>query len=87
MLVVKGKACLRGFGLENFKLKIGKIEIVLEELVIENKSVILLIEIGNKNVNEDLRLKYCYLDLRFLNVYEIFKLCSEVVLIVCNVLV
>lgn len=87
MLVVKGKVCLRGFGLENFKLKMGKIEIVLEELVIENKSVILLIEIGNKNVNEDLRLKYCYLDLRFLNVYEIFKLCSEVVLIICNILV
>lgn len=87
MLVVKGKVCLRGFGLENFKLKMGKIEIVLEELVIENKSVILLIEIGNKNVNEDLCLKYCYLDLCFLNVYEIFKLCSEVVLIICNILV
>lgn len=87
MLVVKGKVCLRGVGLENFKLKMGKIEIVLEELIIENKSVILLIEIGNKYVNEDLRLKYCYLDLRFFNFYEIFKLRSEVVLIICNILV
>ncbi|MCQ2779572.1 aspartate--tRNA ligase, partial [Helicobacter pylori] len=76
----------RGPGLENPKLKTGKIEIVLEELVIENKSATPPIEIGNKNVNEDLRLKYRYLDLRSLSAYEIFKLRSEVALITRNVL-
>ncbi|GAA8356186.1 aspartate--tRNA ligase [Helicobacter pylori] len=86
VLVAKGKARLRGPGLENPKLKTGKIEIVLEELVIENKSATPPIEIGNKNVNEDLRLKYRYLDLRSLNAYEIFKLRSEVALIARNAL-
>ncbi|WP_367696225.1 aspartate--tRNA ligase [Helicobacter pylori] len=86
VLVAKGRVRLRGVGLENPKLKTGKIEIVLEELVIENKSATPPIEIGNKNVNEDLRLKYRYLDLRSLNAYEIFKLRSEVALIARNTL-
>ncbi len=86
VLVAKGKTRLRGPGLENPKLKTGKIEIVLEELVIENKSATPPIEIGNKNVNEDLRLKYRYLDLRSLNAYEIFKLRSEVALTARNAL-
>ncbi|GAA7368208.1 aspartate--tRNA ligase [Helicobacter pylori] len=86
VLVAKGKARLRGAGLENPKLKTGKIEIVLEELVIENKSATPPIEIGNKSVNEDLRLKYRYLDLRSLSAYEIFKLRSEVALITRNTL-
>ncbi|KHL76876.1 aspartate--tRNA ligase [Helicobacter pylori] len=86
VLVAKGKARLRGVGLENPKLKTGKIEIVLEELVIENKSATPPIEIGNKHVNEDLRLKYRYLDLRSPNSYEIFKLRSEVALIARNTL-
>ncbi|WP_120829439.1 aspartate--tRNA ligase [Helicobacter pylori] len=86
VLVAKGRVRLRGVGLENPKLKTGKIEIVLEELVIENKSATPPIEIGNKNVNEDLRLKYRYLDLRSLNAYEIFKLRSEVALITRNTL-
>ncbi|EMG97442.1 aspartate--tRNA ligase [Helicobacter pylori GAM120Ai] len=86
VLVAKGKARLRGAGLENPKLKTGKIEIVLEELVIENKSATPPIEIGNKHVNEDLRLKYRYLDLRSPNSYEIFKLRSEVALIARNTL-
>ncbi len=86
VLVAKGKVRLRGTGLENPKLKTGKIEIVLEELVIENKSATPPIEIGNKNVNEDLRLKYRYLDLRSLSAYEIFKLRSEVALITRNTL-
>ncbi|MGL2397403.1 aspartate--tRNA ligase [Helicobacter pylori] len=86
VLVAKGNVRLRGVGLENPKLKTGKIEIVLEELVIENKSATPPIEIGNKSVNEDLRLKYRYLDLRSLNAYEIFKLRSEVALIARNTL-
>ncbi|MFP6210206.1 aspartate--tRNA ligase [Helicobacter pylori] len=86
VLVAKGRVRLRGAGLENPKLKTGKIEIILEELVIENKSATPPIEIGNKSVNEDLRLKYRYLDLRSLNACEIFKLRSEVALIARNTL-
>ncbi|WP_104713488.1 aspartate--tRNA ligase [Helicobacter cetorum] len=86
VLVAKGKVRLRGEGLENPKLKSGKIEVVLEDLVIENKSATPPIEIGDKNVNEDLRLKYRYLDLRSKESYEVFKLRSDVALATRNVL-
>ncbi|AFI06074.1 aspartate--tRNA ligase [Helicobacter cetorum] len=86
VLVATGKVRLRGQGLENPKLKTGKIEVVLEDLVVENKSATPPIEIGDKSVNEDLRLKYRYLDLRSKESYEVFKLRSEVALIARNVL-
>ncbi|AFI04602.1 aspartate--tRNA ligase [Helicobacter cetorum] len=86
VLVAKGKVRLRGEGLENPKLRSGKIEVVLEDLVIENKSATPPIEIGDKSVNEDLRLKYRYLDLRSKESYEVFKLRSDVALATRNVL-
>ncbi|WP_104761783.1 aspartate--tRNA ligase [Helicobacter cetorum] len=86
VLVAKGKVRLRGAGLENPKLKTGKIEVVLEDLVVENKSATPPIEIGDKSVNEDLRLKYRYLDLRSKESYEVFKLRSDVALATRNVL-
>jgi aspartyl-tRNA synthetase len=78
VLKVKGLVRLRGEGLENPKLKTGKIEVVAEEIVIENKSEILPFQIGDKSVNEELRLKYRYLDLRDLNSLNIFILRSKV---------
>ena len=78
VLKVKGLVRLRGEGLENPKLKTGKIEVVAEEIVIENKSEILPFQIGDKSVNEELRLKYRYLDLRDPNSLNIFILRSKV---------
>ncbi|AZV46713.1 aspartate--tRNA ligase [Nautilia sp. PV-1] len=78
VLKVKGLVRLRGEGLENPKLKTGKIEVVAEEIIIENKSEVLPFQIGDKSVNEELRLKYRYLDLRDPNSLNTFILRSKV---------
>ena len=78
VLKVKGLVRFRGEGLENPKLKTGKIEVVAEEIIIENKSEVLPFQIGDKNVNEELRLKYRYLDLRDPKSLNIFVLRSKV---------
>jgi len=78
VIKVKGNVRLRGEGLENPKLKTGKIEIVAEDIIIENKSDTLPFQIGDKSVNEELRLKYRYLDLRDLNTLNTFVLRSKV---------
>ena len=77
VLIAKGKIRARGEGLENPKLKTGMIEVVLESLMIENKSPTPPIAIGDENVNEELRLKYRYLDLRSPKAYNIFKIRSD----------
>lgn len=86
VLLAKGKVRARGEGLENPKLKTGKIEVVLDELIIENKSLTPPFSVGETNVNEELRLKYRYLDLRSLKNFEIFKLRSEVTIAARNTL-
>ena len=78
VLIIKGKVRARGEGLENPKLKTGKIEVVVENLVIENASKTPPIGIDDKSVGEDLKLKYRYLDLRSKRSYEVFKLRSDV---------
>jgi len=65
VLQVKGKVRPRGKGLENPKLKTGDIEVIIDELIILNKADTPPIEIDNRiEINEDMRLKYRYLDLR-----------------------
>jgi aspartyl-tRNA synthetase len=78
VIKVKGKVRLRGEGLENPKLKTGKIEVVAERLEIENTCEVLPFQIGDKSVNEELRLKYRYLDLRDKDNLETFILRSKV---------
>jgi len=78
VLKITGLVRYRGEGLENPKLKTGKIEVVAEEIIIENKSEILPFQIGDKNVNEELRLRYRYLDLRDPNSLNTFILRSKV---------
>ncbi len=80
VLCVRGKVRARGEGMENPKLKTGKVEVVVENLVIENKSKTPPITIGAENTNEELRLKYRYLDLRAPKNYEIFALRSKIAL-------
>lgn len=77
VLLAEGKVRARGKGLENPKLKTGMIEVVLSSLVIENKSPTPPITIGDESVNEELRLKYRYLDLRSPKAYNIFQMRSN----------
>ncbi|EES89621.1 aspartate--tRNA ligase [Helicobacter canadensis] len=84
VLVAKGKVRKRGEGLENPKLKTGKIEVLIDELNIENKSLTPPIAVGDESVGEDVRLKYRYLDLRNPRLQEIFITRSKVAQAVRN---
>ena len=65
VLEVSGVVKKRGKGLENPKLKTGKIEVFIDRLEVLSKSDTPPIEIDEHvEVNEDMRLKYRYLDLR-----------------------
>ncbi len=86
VLKAKGKVRFRGEGLENPNLKTGKIEIVVDELIIENASEPVPFVIGDNKVGEDVRLKYRYLDLRNKKSYEIFKLRSKATIAARNLL-
>jgi len=60
-----GKVVERGEGLANPNIVTGSVEIIVDELTILNRSEALPIQIsGDAMANEDLRLKYRYLDLR-----------------------
>ncbi|KAA6224962.1 MULTISPECIES: aspartate--tRNA ligase [unclassified Campylobacter] len=78
VLIVSGKIRPRGEGLVNSKLKTGEIEVVVDELIIENESALPPFAIGDENVNEELRLKYRFLDLRNPKLYDNFFLRSKV---------
>ena len=77
VLIARGKVRARGEGLTNAKLKTGKIEVVVDELIVENESPTPPFEIGDENVNEELRLKYRFLDLRNPKLYANFALRSK----------
>ncbi|MCB4743506.1 MAG: aspartate--tRNA ligase [Sulfurovum sp.] len=77
VLIATGKVRARGEGLENPNLKTGKIEIVIHQLIIENRSKPMPFDLGDEKVNEEIRLKYRYLELRNQKSYNIFKLRSK----------
>ncbi|MDY0120684.1 MAG: aspartate--tRNA ligase [Sulfurimonas sp.] len=86
VLIAKGKVRHRGEGLVNPRLKTGAIEIVVEELIIENKSAPLPFVIGDKSVGEETTLKYRYLELRDPDMYETFRLRSKAAIAARNIL-
>ncbi|SFP23151.1 aspartate--tRNA ligase [Hydrogenimonas thermophila] len=86
VLIAKGKVRKRGEGLENPRLKTGKIEIVIDELTIENRSEPMPFTLGDENVGEDIRLKYRYLDLRQKEMFETFQLRSKAAIAARNLL-
>ncbi len=86
VLIAKGKVRLRGAGLENPRLKTGKIEVVIDELTIENRSEPMPFTLGDPNVGEDIRLKYRYLDLRRKEMFETFMLRSKAAIAARNLL-
>ncbi len=84
VLIATGKVRARGEGLENPNLITGKIEIVLDELIIENKSKPMPFDINDEKVNEEIKLKNRFLELRSKKSYEIFKLRSTANIAVRN---
>lgn len=86
VLIAKGLVRHRGEGLVNPRLKTGAIEIVVKELTIENKSAPVPFVIGDKNVGEETRLKYRYLELRDNSMYEAFRLRSKAAIAARNIL-
>ena len=65
VIAVKGKVRYRGKDLENPNLKTGEIEILVDELEVLSKADVPSLEIEDRvEANEDMRLKYRYLDLR-----------------------
>lgn len=65
VIEIHGKVRSRPEGMKNPNLKTGEIEVLCEKLVILNKSEVPPIEIDDRiSSNEEMRLKYRYLDLR-----------------------
>lgn len=76
VIKVTGTVRSRPEGMTNPNLKTGKIEVLIEDLEILNKSATPPLEIEDRiEANEDLRLKYRYLDLRrpIMQKYLIFR--------------
>ena len=65
-VAVKGKMRIRPEGTDNPELKTGHIEIVAEDLLVLSRAKPLPFEVGDAtdDVDENIRLKYRYLDLR-----------------------
>ncbi len=64
VITVKGKVAKRLEGTDNANLATGQIEIIVNEFTVLNKSAVLPFHLDAELSNEDLRLKYRYLDLR-----------------------
>ncbi|RLA74401.1 MAG: aspartate--tRNA ligase [Epsilonproteobacteria bacterium] len=86
VLVATGVVRHRGEGLENPKLKTGKIEIVVDSLVIENRSKPMPFDIDDPKVNDEIKLKNRFLELRSTKMANIFKLRHKVTLTARNTL-
>ncbi len=86
VIVATGTMRARGEGLENPKLKTGKVEMVVDKLVIENRSKPMPFELNDEKVNEEIKLKYRYLELRTQKSYDIFKLRSKATIAARNAL-
>ncbi|ANZ22529.1 aspartyl-tRNA synthetase [Buchnera aphidicola (Diuraphis noxia)] len=63
---------------QNFKINTGEIEILAHNLTILNTSKPLPLDYLNDNQNDDLRLKYRYLDLRRFDILENLKVRSKI---------
>lgn len=76
---IEGKIKERPKGTENKELSTGKVEIEIEKLNILTLSQPLPFDIHDKTVNEDLRLKYRYLDLRSERMQKNLQMRHEVI--------
>jgi len=87
VIAVKGKVAARTKENINPNMKTGKVEIIVDELIILSESETIPFPIEESvNVNTELRLKYRYLDLRRSNVYNNIIVRHKVTQIVRNYL-
>ncbi len=86
VLIATGTVRARGEGLENPNLITGKIEIVLDELTVENKSKPMPFDLNDEKVNEEIKLRNRFLELRSTKSYDIFKLRSTANIAIRNCL-
>ena len=84
VIAVKGTVQARGKENINPNLKTGEIEIIVNELKILSKADTTPFNIGDGNVNENMRLKYRYLDLRRAELQKILILRNQITNIVHN---
>ncbi len=63
-ITIKGAVDNRLEGTINPKLPTGEIEVIADSLIIQSKAQVLPFPLDDDTVNEDIRLKYRYLDLR-----------------------
>jgi len=77
-IAAEGKVTLRPDDMINPSMETGEIELLAEKIIILNKCEVLPFQIEEESkANEDLRLKYRYLDLRSNGMQERIKLRSE----------
>lgn len=86
VIIATGLVRARGEGLENPNLKTGKIEIVLKNLVIENRSKPMPFDINDEKVNDEIKLRNRFLELRSTKSFNIFQLRSKAAMQVRNTL-
>ena len=86
VLLATGTVRARGEGLENPNLITGKIEIVLDSLIVENKSKPMPFDLNDEKVNEEIKLRNRFLELRSKKSYDIFKLRSTANIAIRNCL-
>jgi aspartyl-tRNA synthetase len=86
VLIATGKVRARGEGLENPNLITGKIEIVVDQLIIENKSKPMPFDLNDDKVNEEIKLRNRFLELRSKKSLDIFTLRSTANIAVRNCL-
>ncbi|MGJ0333131.1 aspartate--tRNA ligase [Aliarcobacter cryaerophilus] len=77
VLIATGTVRARGEGLENPNLDTGKIEIILENLIIENRSKAMPFDINDEKVNDEIKLRNRFLELRSKKSFDIFQLRSK----------
>lgn len=75
---IRGKVAPRLAGKENPKLKTGEVEVRATELVVYNASPTPPFEINGPEPNEELRLKYRFLDLRRPDLQRVFVMRHEI---------
>jgi len=88
VVAVKGHVRLRGAGLENPNMPTGAIEVVADELLLLNEAKTPPFSPAEEAIaNEEVRLKYRYLDLRRTEMQKNFALRSRVAMAIRNYLV
>lgn len=86
VIEVSGLVRLRGEGLENPNLITGKIEIVAEDVEVLSKAKTLPFRPGDKDVNDDIKLKYRYLEMRSSDMQHTLKKRSDIAFSVRTIL-